>query len=230
MSILLPDVSENLPGSIDYWLVVTHMGTFGLMLPVLAMSSLSLLRSGQAPVVRTWLLALTVAALVVLATKIAFLGWGLGIPALDFTGISGHSMLAAAILPVLFSLPAYGGNSRYGLIIGLGLSGFVAYSRVVLGAHSPSEALSGFALGMAVSIAAWHKLNVPARASYFTGGAVLCLLLSFNTQASNYVPTHDLEVGLALMISGRSAPYVRAHPVRSVTFAKNDSAHISLPD
>jgi hypothetical protein len=51
-----------------------------------------------------WCLLFGIAMLAVVATKIAFLGWGIGSEALDFTGISGHAARATAIFPVLFYL------------------------------------------------------------------------------------------------------------------------------
>ena len=47
------------------------------------------------------LLPIALAAILVTATKIAFMGFGWGIARIDFTGLSGHAMLAAAIYPVL---------------------------------------------------------------------------------------------------------------------------------
>ena len=82
------------------WPVVTHLGSAGLMLPVAALTTLGLWLAGRRAAVAVWLAALGAGAALVLASKLAFMGWGIGSVALDFTGISGHSMLATAILPV----------------------------------------------------------------------------------------------------------------------------------
>lgn len=91
----------------------------------------------------------------VVATKIAFIGWGVGIHALDFTGISGHAMRATAALPVLFYLilqkagpAARISGAGLGLLFGM----LVGMSRVEVQAHSISEAVAGVALGAAISI------------------------------------------------------------------------------
>jgi hypothetical protein len=47
-----------------------------------------------------WPSLFTLAALLVVSTKIAFEAWGIGIGALDFTGISGHAMTATSVLAV----------------------------------------------------------------------------------------------------------------------------------
>ncbi len=41
-----------------------------------------------------WLVLLGAAIGVVTVTKLAFLGWGVGVRELDFTGVSGHAMLS----------------------------------------------------------------------------------------------------------------------------------------
>ena len=49
-----------------------------------------------------WMVGLAPAALITLATKLAFIDWGIGWTAMDFTGVSGHTMCVAAIYPILF--------------------------------------------------------------------------------------------------------------------------------
>ena len=51
--------------------------------------------------VRSRLTTLTAAAaLITTVTKVAFIGYEVGYAPLDYTGISGHAMFAAAVLPV----------------------------------------------------------------------------------------------------------------------------------
>lgn len=50
-----------------------------------------------------WLVGLGLASLATTASKVAFMGWGIGLPEIDFTGISGHTMLAMAVYPLLFA-------------------------------------------------------------------------------------------------------------------------------
>src|SRR5437868_4928886 len=83
-----------------YW--ITRFGEMGIVLPLVAALALWILLSARSlrPVMG-WLLPLGLAILLTSLSKIAFIGWGLGIAALDFTGFSGHAMFSAAIYPVL---------------------------------------------------------------------------------------------------------------------------------
>jgi membrane-associated phospholipid phosphatase len=126
---------------------------------------------------RSWRLALAWCVLfggalgVAAASQVAFLGWGIGVRALAFTGFSGHATRAAAVFPVaLFLLlerrglrredrrhqaraggqdRRAGGWLRAGVLAGALLAAAVAVARVKVGAHSPSEATAGCLLGLA---------------------------------------------------------------------------------
>ena len=197
----------------QFWYVLTHLGTAGLMLPVALMTAAGLWFSGRRPALWVWLFALGGGALLVLASKLAFMGWGIGSAALDFTGVSGHAMLAASILPVWLAWLLAGYEQRFsapGLVFGLLLGALVALSRVLLGAHSISEAVLGWLLGAAVALAAWRALAGPLRWSRLSLLALLPLSLSFDTTAANYLPAYHWEQNAALWLSGRSTPYTRA--------------------
>ncbi len=60
-----------------------------------------------------WLAGTAVAALVTTFTKVAFIGYEVGYAPWDYTGISGHAMFAAAVLPVLASLLAGNASPRW---------------------------------------------------------------------------------------------------------------------
>src|ERR1035437_3672837 len=110
------------------WRVITNLGSAGLMLPVLAMASIGLWQSQQKAAVRLWMLSLSLAVMITMATKILFLGWGLGIAFFDFTGISGHALLSTSVLPVFFywlwasDQPRFrGAGAIFGLMLGAGV-------------------------------------------------------------------------------------------------------------
>jgi membrane-associated phospholipid phosphatase len=157
---------------------------------------------------------------VVTASKIAFLGWGIGSAALDFTGFSGHSMYSMSILPVLAAIVA----GRRGAIAGVLAALLITYSRVKLGAHSWSEAISGMALGGAA--AAWTLADYLAHPGAVRAPWWLPLLLGgwLTVLALEAPPsrTHSLVVSIALKLSGRHRPYTRfellagliQHPLR----------------
>lgn len=195
------------------WPVVTHLGSAGLMLPVAALTTLGLWLAGRRAAVAVWLAALGAGAALVLASKLAFMGWGIGSVALDFTGISGHSMLATAILPVWLAWLLAGRVQRFAtpvLLLGLLIGAQVALSRVLLGAHSISEALAGWLLGALVALAAWRALAGPLRGSRWSLLALLPLALSLDAATANYLPAYQWEQHIAVSLSGRSAPYTRA--------------------
>ena len=93
----------------------------------------------------------------VFCTKVAYAGWDIGVPAIDFTGVSGHSFASTSVFAVAgyflgsnFPKPAkyFGGCLGYfaGVIVGL--------TRVILGDHSPSEVVIGCMLGGVIAVAA----------------------------------------------------------------------------
>src|SRR5690606_18067772 len=92
----------------------------------------------------------------VVATKMAFIGWGLGISSLDFTGFSGHAMRSAAVMPVLFYLllqRAPRAARAVAALLGLAFATLIGISRLVLQVHSTSEVVTGWLLGAGVAFA-----------------------------------------------------------------------------
>jgi membrane-associated phospholipid phosphatase len=121
-----------------------------------------------------WCLLFGAAFCIAAASQMAFLGWGIGVRSLDFTGFSGHATRAAAVFPVaLYLLLERRGRRRAGrdispypdgraerrrggwwraaVLAGVLLALAVAIARVKVGAHSPSEALAGCLLGLAAA-------------------------------------------------------------------------------
>src|ERR1700753_2650801 len=98
------------------WMFLTRWGNSLLLIPTASWIGLSLWIGGERPVAWRWLLSFGAAASLVLATKIAFLGWGVGIRSIDFTGISGHSLCASAVLPMFawWLAPGRGSETRRG--------------------------------------------------------------------------------------------------------------------
>ena len=208
---------ETLPQSHYLWWVVTHMGSAGLLLPVMGVAAAGLWQVRQTAAARVWLLAFALAVVVTLTSKILFMGWGLGIAALDFTGISGHTLLATSVLPVLFSWLLASEHYRFrltGVFMGLLLGATVGVSRVVLGQHSGSEVVIAWLAGLAVSGLTVNAMRPPIRRPWFIYLLPLALLLAFGGGSSNYLPTHDWEVNIALFLSGRDTAYTRQHLLR----------------
>lgn len=148
----------------------------------------------------------------VVVSKVLFIGWGIGSRTLDFTGFSGHAMRACAAGPVLAFLLFYHAPPRWrstATLAGLLVGGLIAYSRLVVKAHSLSEVLSGAALGFA--LAAWFLARVGTGQVFRFNLALVLVGLSglLIIRHSEPVPTHSLMVNVTLKITGHARPFVR---------------------
>ena len=195
------------------WFTVSSIGSSAILIPVAFAIAVWLLAARAWGAALYWCVLFGAAMLTVIASKVIFIGWGIGIESLDFTGISGHSARATAIFPTLFYLVFQKTPRKiYSLPV---LSGWVAgviicISRVVVDAHSVSEALSGGILGTAVSFfflhtAGKYPLLISPRWLLIPS---LCFLLS----APNIkpAPTQQWMTSAALALSGRTTPFNRS--------------------
>ncbi|HWT38355.1 MAG TPA: phosphoesterase, partial [Paraburkholderia sp.] len=122
------------------WYLITNFGGAGLTLPLAFAIALWLAVGYSWRLAAGWLFLLGVAVTLVTVTKIAFLGWGIGVRVWDFTGLSGHAMFATAVFPVaafLALLSAPPAVRIAGLALALLGGATVGLSRVVIEAHSP---------------------------------------------------------------------------------------------
>jgi membrane-associated phospholipid phosphatase len=199
----------------QFWQALTRFAESGVLLPVALMIAVWLaVRARSARPALAWLLPLGAAIVMTTISKIAFLGFGIGIAALDFTGFSGHAMFAAAVYPMIaYGLSAQAQPSTRSLAVGAAyaLALLIMVSRVKTGEHSASEALAGFALGAAASATALRWLSRAQRPA-LPLAAVLALFvwLSITPQGPVLLPSHSIVTRLALQLSGRAVPYTRA--------------------
>lgn len=190
------------------WWTVTHLGSSSLLLPACLLLMWGLRRNGQTRALQWLVLTLGAAVGLTLVSKIAFYGWGIGIASWDFTGVSGHTLLATALLPLLLrGLPTVG---LWGAWAGAGLAAAVGISRVVVQAHSPSEVLVAWLLGGAVAVTVLRILGTVRLRHPALIVAPLLLLGSLHTPAATYLPSHSWEVRFALWLSGQPKPFTRA--------------------
>jgi membrane-associated phospholipid phosphatase len=201
------------------WQVLTHMGSASLLMPMVVLMALGFWMSGQRRLVWVWLPSLGLAAFLTLVSKILFMGWGIGSAFLNFTGISGHTVLASSVLPVLFSalfgfwLPR---KPVWGVVVGLALAVGVGVSRVVLGAHSASEVTVGWLMGLAVTLRAVTSLAAGLEPPRLVRLAPWVLLLALHTGSATYLPSHSWEVRFSLWLSGHDQPFARDHLLQKV--------------
>lgn len=201
------------PGSLHLWHLVTRLGEAQILLPTAILAAGAMLsRSDGRPMAMWWMCLLGAAVLLTTASKIAFIGWGIGSAELDFTGISGHAMFAAAVYPLLLGTLASGASHRarcVTMIAGAGLAILVGVSRIVVGAHSASEVMAGLFVGGTVSAIALAFVHLPrAWLGPLVPSVVVCWLAVMPLHASTS-QTHAMVTRLSLMLSGRSAPYTR---------------------
>jgi membrane-associated phospholipid phosphatase len=158
-----------------------------------------------------WCLLFGVAMLLVSASQVAFIGWGIGVQRLDFTGFSGHSARAAAVYPVAAFLLLERRPSWLRLLAvaaGALLAAAVAVARVKVGAHSISEAVLGFGVGITVALlfilrAYSNRRGAPKPLLIALGLAMLLLPRAEPDIA------HQWLTGLALSLAGHDRPYQR---------------------
>ncbi len=196
-----------------FWHLLTRLGEAQILLPAMVLATAWLTwRQGPTRLALGWLASTTLAATITTLSKVAFIGYGVGLPALDFTGISGHAMFAAAVLPPLLRLSAGTLTGRWqtaSLVLGYSLAAAVAVSRVMVGVHSWSEVAAGFALGASASGLALLSAQVPAvRIPRWVPAAVLAWG-TLGVAAAPPSRTHDWVTQLALAQSGCNQPYQR---------------------
>lgn len=195
------------------WYAITNLGGAGLTLPLALAIALWLAAGYSWRMAASWLLLMGASVALVTVTKVAFLGWGVGVRQLDFTGVSGHAMLSAAVYPVAFFLMLQGVRTRLriaGVLVGLAVGVAVACSRVVLDAHSPSEAITGCIIG-ALTALVFVRYWWNAQSGRLSASAVTVSLAALTFVMHDVrVPTHRWVTDIALTVSGHDQPYVRA--------------------
>lgn len=160
-----------------------------------------------------WCLLYGAGMALVVVTKLAYMGWGIGIPELKFAGLSGHAMRACAVFPVAFYVAVRhkGPATAYGaLAAGVALAVLVSISRVPVLAHSWSEVLLGGAVGLAVAAAFIRH----ARSEHPTVAGrlllVLCMPVLLVLPSHEPVRTERMLKQVAVALSGRSVAVERA--------------------
>jgi membrane-associated phospholipid phosphatase len=207
----MPCAMYDLPTHL--WISITRLGGAGLTLPLALAIALWLALGYTWRMAAVWLGLLGAAIGVVTLTKIAFLGWGVGVREWDFTGVSGHAMLSTAVYPValfLMLLPARPPVRALGVALGLAAGIAVGTSRVVLDAHSPSEAVAGCVVGaFAAVMFVWWSWN--ARPGQLSAAPVALSLVILAVALHDVrVPTQSWITHLALHLSGHERPFIRA--------------------
>ena len=211
-----------------YWRAFTWLGDSGLLLPASLLIVVLLAWSRETRVTALlWCVVFGTGSLVIMVSKLAFMGWGIGSPRLNFTGFSGHTAIATSVWPVLLWLAAAQWTTRQpnglsaarGLqlaaLIGWSLGLAIGISRLALYAHSVSEVVGGFLLGFAVSATFLALARHRPLPRFPLPVALLGLVLPlFVLQPGTPAPTQDLLEVIAMRMAGTSQPYTREELLR----------------
>jgi len=202
----------NFDLSVAFWIFITALGSAGIMMPVALVAAAWLAVGYRWTYAVAWLAMLGAAGTLVAASKIAFMGWGVGVRGFDFTGVSGHSLMATAVLPVaafVAMMPMRDTLRASGVATGLLLGVLVSTSRVVLNAHSVSEAATGWMLGAAVALL-FVRLAWKAERRLLSPIPVAATLLAIVIALYGVpVPTQRWLAEIAIGLSGNARPYER---------------------
>lgn len=195
-----------------YWQQISSLGGLSFTGTIALVICLLMATGGRARLAAEWCLLFGAAMLAVVATKVAFMGWGLGFREAGFAGMSGHAARAAATFPVAFFLLFQNERARaqnFGVMLGVLAAAVVAYSRIQVHAHPPSEAWTGFSAGLAAATAfiARAAKQPPVRLRPVLIG--ICLLILLVRPAQEPVDSEKWIAVAAMKLSGHDRVYQR---------------------
>lgn len=216
------------------WDAFTWLGDTTLLLPAALWVALWLSVARRTwPAALWWVLLFGVGSSLVLVSKLAFMGWGVGSARFDFTGFSGHTELSASVWPVALWLLAsrWGHAPRVAMAVaGWALALGIGLSRLVLQAHSMSEVLAGYLLGFGVSLAflSIQRGRPHPQVRWPLVAVSLALPLAFLRPGAP-APTQHLLERVAVRLSGADRPFTRddlqGHSSAPPTFDGRESRH-----
>ena len=191
-----------------FWAAFTKLADSNFTMPLAALLAVWLASARAWKPFFQWSFLFGTGIVLVVATKIAYIGWGAGIAAIDFTGISGHAMRATAIAPALMAILLQKQTrqlQQLGLLAGLIFGIAIGISRLAIHVHSVSEVVSGCLLGAIVSLGfAWLIRNRPIifdRKLLVIGVIALLPVLTLKP-----APTESWMESVAYYLSGKERP------------------------
>lgn len=159
-----------------------------------------------------WLVLFGTGMALVIVTKMAFVGWGLGVESIDFAGFSGHAMRAAAVFPVAGYLATRSSSlqvRQFGTAAGVLLAVLISISRVYVGAHPTSEAVTGCLLGLIVAAVFIWYASTENHMALSRILVLLCIPVLLVAPQVEPIPAEHWITQAALQLSGRDQPYTR---------------------
>jgi membrane-associated phospholipid phosphatase len=187
------------------WAVFTKLADTNFTMPVAALLACWLAGARAWKPFFQWCFLFGTGIFLVLATKIAYVGWGIGIAAIDFKGFSGHAMRAATLAPPI----AYFLTQRQtfhvrqiGLLIGVAFAVAICISRLVLGVHSISEAITGLVLGLMIPFSFILICNQKPVIARNPGVLAIGLIILLPALAAKPAPTSSWIERTAIHLAG----------------------------
>lgn len=191
-----------------FWAAFTKLADSNFTMPLAALLAIWLAGARAWKPFFQWSFLFGTGIVLVVASKIAYIGWGAGIPSVDFTGISGHAMRATAIAPALMVILLQKQTrqiQQIGLLAGLIFGIAIGISRLAVNVHSVSEVVSGCVLGAIVSLSfVWLIRNRAIafnRKLLIVGIVALLPVLTLSP-----APTESWMEGAAYYLSGKERP------------------------
>ena len=192
------------------WAQIVDFGHTAVMLPLAGAIAGWLVAARAWKAALYWCVLFAAGLGLVASSKIAFLGWGFGIPSLDFQALSGHAFRVSAVIPVSLFLLLRDASSSLrtgGVVLGAGVSLALGALLVHFQFHTLSEVLASLILGGAVSVCfmriattlptpRWNRWALPFSIIVLMG---ICMLKPSSIN-------HRL-VDIALYLSGRDQPH-----------------------
>lgn len=195
------------------WAQITRFGDITIMSTTALAIATWLLVEDEKRLALWWTLLFAAGTGIVAVTKIAFIGWGIGIRSIDFAGFSGHAVRVTAVIPVLLYLmlqKASPATRAIGVWCGYAVAVLLGVSRLAVHAHSVSEVVAGWILGGMISLAFISVASSLQRHVFSPLRIGLILLALLPAPYVQPAPTQKWLTRVTLYFSGHDRPFHRA--------------------
>ena len=196
-----------------WWHALSVTGSLAVTGPIGVAIAIWLVAGKSWRLTAAWALLFGAGMALVVLTKIAFIGWGMGVESVEFAGFSGHAMRSAAVFPVAFFLAFRSSGPRarqLAVAAGVLLAVLIAISRVYVQAHTVSEAVTGCLLGLLVAGGFIWYAGSERHWGMSRVLVMLCLPVIVIAPRVEPIPAETWITEAALYLSGRDHPYTRA--------------------
>lgn len=193
------------------WMKLVYVGGTTFMLPAAAAIGAWLVVSRGWRVAWWWSLLFLCGLGLIIASKMAFMGWGVGVPSIEFKAMSGHAYLTTSVAPTGMYLLLQGHSAKaramgvlFGFVFSLAMGACLAFYDF----HSIPEIIGGTLIGGAVSLGFIRKSarlpTVPVNPALLASSALVFFVVWQLKPGS----LERWMVSAALHLSGSERPYI----------------------